>query len=163
MSIVSMSTYVERVLQPGEQVRHLATIHWITYVPGILVLLVAVAALLIGRSIAAVDSHWRTAWDILSAVLAVVGIVIIFRAWFYRWITEIAVTNRRVIFKTGFIQRKTNEMQMDKVESVEVNQSILGRMLDYGDVTVIGTGDTRFNQVKTVATPIDLRNQITGV
>jgi hypothetical protein len=58
--------------------------------------------------------------------------------WFRWWITEIAVTNRRVIYKKGFIRRRTNEMNMDKVESVQVD---LGRMLDYGNVTILGTGE----------------------
>ena len=55
-----------------------------------------------------------------------------------RWITEIAVTDRRVIYKRGFITRHTVEMNMDKVASVDVDQSILGRMLDYGTVHVSG-------------------------
>ena len=66
--------------------------------------------------------------------------VTLFRAWFARWITEIAVTDRRIIYKRGFIWRHTEEMNMDKVPSVDVDQSILGRMLDYGTIHVIGTG-----------------------
>jgi uncharacterized membrane protein YdbT with pleckstrin-like domain len=153
-----MSTYLERVLQSGEEVRHLATIHWITYGWGLVVLLAALAVLFVAGWFPRIERPL----DILAALLAVIAIVMIFLAWFHRWITEIAVTNRRVIFKTGFVQRKTNEMQMDKVESVEVNQSILGRILDYGDVTILGTGASRLNEIKTVAAPIELRNQITG-
>jgi uncharacterized membrane protein YdbT with pleckstrin-like domain len=52
------------------------------------------------------------------------------------WITEIAVTDRRIIYKRGFINRHTEEMNMDKVASVDVDQSILGRILDYGTVHV---------------------------
>ena len=55
-------------------------------------------------------------------------------AWFHRWTTETDVTNLRVVHKTGFIKRQTFEMSLDKVESVDVNQSILGRILNYGDV-----------------------------
>ena len=50
---------------------------------------------------------------------------------------------------------------MDKVESVQINQSILGRMLDYGDVTILGTGEG-FETLRTIARPIELRNSITG-
>jgi uncharacterized membrane protein YdbT with pleckstrin-like domain len=98
---------------------------------------------------------------VASAALAVVGIIMILRAWFYRWITEIAVTDRRVIYKTGFIRRQTNEMHMDKVESVRVDQSILGRILNYGDVTVLGTGEG-FETIRLIGHPLELRNQITG-
>jgi len=83
----------------------------------------------------------------------------------YLWsdlsVTDIAVTNRRVIYKKGLIRRQTNEMNMDKVESVKINQSILGRLLDYGDVTILGTGEG-FETLRTIASPIELRNSITG-
>ncbi len=62
-------------------------------------------------------------------------------AWFKRWTTEIDVTNRRIVYKRGFIKRHTVEMNMDKVESVDVDQSVLGRLLNYGDITIHGTGD----------------------
>ena len=71
------------------------------------------------------------------------------------------MTNRRVIYKKGLIRRRTNEMNMDKVESVQVEQSILGRMFDYGTVTILGTGEG-FETLCTIASPIELRNSITG-
>jgi uncharacterized membrane protein YdbT with pleckstrin-like domain len=154
-----MSSYVERVLQPGEEVRHLAFLHWILYVPGFVTLLISLAVWYVARSV----ERGAVFWLGVSAVVAAVAAIMIFQAWFKRWITEIAVTNRRVIFKTGFIARNTNEMQMDKVESVRVDQSILGRILDYGDVIVLGTGKGEFTRLKTIAGPIEMRNQITGV
>ena len=54
--------------------------------------------------------------------------------------TELSVTNHRVIYKTGFIRRHTVEMNMDKVETVNVDQTILGRILGYGTIHVLGTG-----------------------
>ena len=61
-------------------------------------------------------------------------------ASFWRWTTEIAVTNKRIIYKRGLITRHTAEMNMDKVASVDVKQSILGRIFDYGNVTVQAAG-----------------------
>jgi uncharacterized membrane protein YdbT with pleckstrin-like domain len=57
--------------------------------------------------------------------------------------------------------RNTAEMNMDKVESVKVDQSVLGRMLDYGTVTVVGTGQG-LEPIKDVASPIAFRNAITA-
>jgi len=57
--------------------------------------------------------------------------------------SEFAITNKRVIIKVGLISRKTLEMNLSKIESVNVDQSILGRILRYGTLTVIGTGGTR--------------------
>jgi uncharacterized membrane protein YdbT with pleckstrin-like domain len=81
------------------------------------------------------------------------------QGWYQWWITEIAVTNRRVIYKKGWIRRHTNEMNMDKVESVQVDQSVLGRMFDFGTVKILGTGEG-FEALRTIAGPIELRNNI---
>ena len=84
-------------------------------------------------------------------------------AWFIRWITEFAVTDRRVISKRGFIWRKTEEMNMDKVETVDVDQSILGRLLDYGTIRIMGTGrQPNEIAVRRIAAPFTLRNAITA-
>ena len=78
------------------------------------------------------------------------------KAWFHRWTTETDVTNLRVVHKTGFIKRRTFEMSLDKVESVDVNQSILGRLLNYGSVTVRGVGEGA-ETIDTIASPLDFR------
>jgi uncharacterized membrane protein YdbT with pleckstrin-like domain len=57
--------------------------------------------------------------------------------------SEFAITNKRIIMKVGLISRRTLEMNLTKIESVNVNQSILGRMLGYGTIVVIGTGGTK--------------------
>ena len=82
-------------------------------------------------------------------------------AWFHRWTTETDVTNFRVVHKTGFVKRQTFEMSVDKVESVDVNQSILGRILNYGDVTVLGVGEGG-KTLDTIASPLAFRNAITA-
>ena len=64
-------------------------------------------------------------------------------ALFLRWIDEFVITNKRVIIKTGFIARKTLELNLTKIESVGVDQSILGRLLGYGRIIINGTGGTR--------------------
>jgi uncharacterized membrane protein YdbT with pleckstrin-like domain len=97
----------------------------------------------------------------LAAISAIFALYKMLAAWFHRWTTETDVTNLRVVHKTGFIKRRTFEMSLDKVESVDVNQSILGRMLNYGDVTVRGVGEG-FETIKTIASPLDFRNHITA-
>ena len=69
---------------------------------------------------------------------------------------EFAVTNRRVIAKAGMIGRRTLELNLDKIESVRVDQSILGRILGYGTVEVIGTGGTR-EAFNFISKPLDCR------
>jgi uncharacterized membrane protein YdbT with pleckstrin-like domain len=149
-------SYVQRVVQPGEQVRHISSIHWIVYWPGVAVALLAVVAYYFS------ETRFLTGvWRYTAYALALVAVGLLIQQWFRWWITEIAVTDRRVIYKKGLVRRQTNEMNMDKVESVKINQSILGRLLDYGDVTILGTGEG-FETLRTVANPIELRNSITG-
>ena len=148
--------YVQRVLQPGEQVRHISSIHWIVYWPGVAVALLAALAYWFS------ETRFLTGmWRYSAYALALVAVVLLIQQWLQLWVTEIAVTNRRVIYKKGLVRRQTNEMNMDKVESVKVDQSILGRMLDYGDVTILGTGEG-FETLRTIASPLELRNSITG-
>jgi uncharacterized membrane protein YdbT with pleckstrin-like domain len=151
-------SYVQSVLQPGEQVRHTAKLHWIMYWPGLLFLLAAIAAFVLAYS----ATRGGTLWTYLAGVLAVVALGFLFREWFVQWTTEIALTDRRIIYKEGFVRRSTVEMHMDKVESVDVEQTIIGRLLDYGTVTVKGVG-TGFEPLKMIAAPLDLRNHITGI
>ena len=150
-------SYVQRVLQPGEVVRHTASTHWIVYWPGAVFLVAAGAVLMLGpRHVGTLFWYW------VAGLMAVVALFLLIREWYGWWTTEVAVTNLRVIYKTGFIQRRTNEMNMDKVESVQVDQSILGRILDYGTVVITGTG-AGLEALPGVAKPIELRNSITGV
>jgi len=65
------------------------------------------------------------------------------RPLIHRATSEYAITNKRVIIKVGLISRRTLEMNLSKIESVNVNQSILARLLGYGSIVVIGTGGTR--------------------
>ena len=109
-----MASYVESVLIPGEQVVHLARV-----------------------------SKWSLAPMLFFGVLllpVVIGLFLLLWAWIRYATTELAITNKRVIAKTGLIQRKTIEMFISKVESVQVDQGILGRMFDFGTVTLTGTG-----------------------
>ena len=147
-------SYVERVLQPGEQVRHVSSVHWILYWPGIVVAILAVAALWFSAS-----RPLTSFWLYTGYALALGAVVLLVREWYQWWITEIAVTNRRVIYKKGLVRRQTNEMNMDKVESVQVDQSILGRLFDFGTVKILGTGEG-FESLRTIAGPIKLRNSI---
>jgi uncharacterized membrane protein YdbT with pleckstrin-like domain len=151
-------SYVQSVLQPGEQVRHTARLHWIMYWPGLVLMLAALAAFLVAQQ----QDRVHMLLIYLAGVLAIIALIFLLREWFTQWTTEIAVTNRRVIHKAGFIRRQTNEMNLDKVESVQVDQPILGRILNYGHVTFLGTGEG-FETLRLVAAPIELRNHITGV
>ena len=104
-------------------------------------------------------SKWSLAPLIILGILLLgIGIGLIFLIW--AWIacktTEFAVTDKRIIAKTGLISRNTVEMFLDKVESLNVTQSISGRILDYGTVTIRGTGATS-EPIRNISAPLLLR------
>jgi uncharacterized membrane protein YdbT with pleckstrin-like domain len=154
-----MGRYIDDILQPGEKVLYSTNAHWIFYGPAIMAWIVALVLLVLSRetSIEGLILVYLSS----SAVAAIGAIYWTMKAWFHRWTTETDVTNMRVVHKTGFIKRRTFEMSLDKVESVDVNQSILGRVLNYGDVTVHGVGEG-VETIDTIASPLAFRNHITA-
>ena len=154
-----MGRYIDDILQPGEKVLYSTNAHWIFYLPAIGAWIVAIAFFVLSRMIVA-----ETPVLICLSLAAIAAIFAFYKtltAWFHRWTTETDVTNLRVVHKTGFIKRRTFEMSLDKVESVDVNQTILGRLMNYGDVTVRGVGEGA-ETIKTIASPLDFRNHITA-
>jgi len=95
-----------------------------------------------------------------GVLLLVIGIGLIFLIWAYiRYkTTEFAVTDRRIIAKTGLISRSTVELFLDKVEALHVDQSVWGRLLDFGTVTIHGTGAT-LEPIRSISAPLALRKQ----
>jgi uncharacterized membrane protein YdbT with pleckstrin-like domain len=153
-----MGRYIDEILQPGEKVLYSTNAHWIFYLPAIGVWIV-VAIFLVASGLVMVPTLMLLSWA-CAAVLALAALYLTVKAWFHRWTTETDVTNMRVVHKTGFIKRRTFEMALDKVESVDVNQSILGRLLNYGDVTIMGVGEGK-ETITTIAAPLDFRSHIT--
>jgi len=145
--------YIDHILQPGETVMYSTTIHWIVYLPGLAMLVIAVAV--------AVPSHSVPVLLPIAGVCALVALLMLFSAWFRRWTTEIDVTDRRIVYKRGFIRRHTVEMNMDKVESVDVDQSIMGRVFNYGDVLIRGVG-VGLEPLHGVDAPLEFRNHVTA-
>ncbi len=125
-----MASYVEGTLIAGEKILHQGRVSW-----------------------------WSV-WHLLlfGVLLLVVGIGIGFFIW--AWIrvksTELAITNKRVIAKFGFVSRNTVEIAIPKVESIQVQQSMMGRMLDYGTLVISGTG-TSHAPIPSIADPLAFR------
>ncbi|MBB4374350.1 putative membrane protein YdbT with pleckstrin-like domain [Bradyrhizobium sp. cir1] len=153
-----MARYIDEILQPGERVLYSTNAHWIFYFPAIVAWIVALVLFLLSRQ--------ATAEGLVLLCLVAAGLVALaalywtLKGWFHRFTTETDVTNLRVVHKTGFIKRRTFEMALDKVESVDVDQTILGRILNYGDVTIRGVGEG-IETIKTIASPLAFRSSIT--
>jgi len=91
-------------------------------------------------------------------LVVVIGLFFIIAAWINVRSTEIAITNRRVIAKFGFIKRDTVEINLEKVEALRVEQGFLGRMLNYGTVFISGAG-TSVAPIRDIADPLVFRRK----
>lgn len=153
-------SYVKHILQPGEEVLVVGRLHWIIYWPAFFWFLCCAGAAATAVHFNTTNYKWTFALG-LTALFFLFGFVALIRAWWHAFTVEIAVTNHRVIYRRGFITRHTDEMNIDKIESVIVEQSILGRILGYGTIDIRGTGAS-IEQLKRVAHAIELRNAITS-
>src|SRR4029077_994440 len=147
--------YISKVLRPDEKLLATGKLHWIFYRLAIVSMLVAVLLWFIIGEAAPI---LRTTAFVLFAGLA---ILVAIQEWLEHWVTAISVTDRRVIYKTGLVRRQTAEMNMDKIESVKVDQSLLGRLLNYGSIDIRGTGEG-MGHLDYISSPILLRNSITA-
>jgi len=151
--------YLRRVLQPGETVVYATKLHWLIYLRTILLLIICV--ILAGAAMSITDNeNLSLALWIAAAIFALLALSAGSRAFIRRATTELAVTDRRVIYKAGLFARHTLEMNRAKVESVAVDQTILGRIFGYGTIIVRGTGST-LEPIRNISDPLTFRSYIT--
>ncbi len=137
--------YIESSLLPGETLVARARLHRIIFVRPALVLLLG-----------GVVTYFE---PIAGSIVGVVGILMVIPPFIKRASSEFGVTTRRVVIKVGVVQRKTLELLLRQIEAISVDQSILGRLFDYGTITVMGTGGVRetFNDI---ARPLEFRRSV---
>ncbi|MFI4955739.1 MAG: PH domain-containing protein [Gammaproteobacteria bacterium] len=164
-------SYVNSTLLPGEKIILKAHIHWIVLINAFIAWLIA-AAVFVGHDYGIVERFAESVSFVLSMPLTVerlrmyeagaamlVGIYAVGQTveGLIRYVcTEFAVTNERVIVKVGFIRLDTHELNVNRVTSLNVDQSILGRILNYGDITVEGMGGT-LTPIRAVVDPLRFR------
>jgi hypothetical protein len=147
--------YVERHLLPNERVVYKTRLHWVAFLkPAVIVLAGVVLAAIIRRLW--LDPPWL--W-LIGAVPVVIGAGSGFVRFVEVMTSEFAVTTTRLIFKVGLVARYTTELLLSKAESIGVTQTLMGRLLNYGDLTVTGTGGAR-EVFRRVADPIGFRNHV---
>jgi len=98
------------------------------------------------------DFHWIIFFSVASLLTLFIKPVI------DMWTSEFTITNKRVIIKTGLIAIKTVEMNLQRIESVNVDQSVLGRILGFGDIYIVGTGGSK-ERFKYIKKPIVFRKR----
>jgi uncharacterized membrane protein YdbT with pleckstrin-like domain len=141
--------YIDDNLLPGEQVVYRATLHPIVFAPAVGVVLLGIVISL--------------AWSqIVGLIVGVIGVVMGAVALIRYISTEFAVTNRRVIIKVGALGRQSLDVELNRVEGIDVEQSALGRLFDYGTIGVRGVGGTE-ETFPGIAAPLDFRKHVQAV
>jgi uncharacterized membrane protein YdbT with pleckstrin-like domain len=149
-----MTGYHKKLLRPGETVLHVGRLHWRLYLRAAFLFLVGVA--LMGAGVASQVPPLIMAGFLLVLIAAVLGL----SAWWRRLTTEIVVTDLRVIWKRNWLAVKTREINLSKIETVDIRQSIFDRLIGAGSVVMIGTGGS-WEPLWPIAKPRALRNAIT--
>jgi uncharacterized membrane protein YdbT with pleckstrin-like domain len=159
-------SYIQDNLLPNEKILFSARVHLAVFLPSVVSFVSSIVLFICAMSSA---TNGDVSSAILTGFLALIGggffvyaLLLGLRALIIILTTEFAVTNRRVIAKTGFIHRHTLEILLAKVESIAVRQNILGRLLNFGTVTVTGTGGTR-ESFRAIADPTTVRKKINQI
>ncbi|MCU1320640.1 MAG: conserved hypothetical rane protein [Acidobacteriaceae bacterium] len=146
-------SYSGQSLTIGERILYRTGLHWIVLlVPGLFggfLILVGSGIVIGGYSDSMIVGPLFWGYGALVIALAVAS----------RNATEMTVTNKRVILKVGLLRKKTIELFISKLESISVEQGLVGRMLDYGNIVVRGTGGTS-EPFKKVRSPLEFRRQV---
>jgi len=144
-------SYVSRTLGNNERILYSTGYHWLYWL-GTTILLAPFLAVAIG-------GLPYGGWDYFFLVLAFVPFIFGIRYFVHGIALEIAVTSDRFVKKTGLIAIQTEEVSLDKIEEVNIAESIMGRIFGFGTVQVHGTGAGDII-VNMVAYPVHLRRQI---
>jgi len=156
-------SYIDRNLSPGETVVYETRLHWIVMlraiVQALIVVLLAIGVLYYAATTTGIPDDQLHLMEGGAAVLFVIAVILLIAGATRRNATEMAVTNHRVIIKVGLVGRRTIEMLLSKIESIEVQETAMGRALGYGTIVVIGTGGTP-EPFSRVAHPLEFRSRV---
>jgi uncharacterized membrane protein YdbT with pleckstrin-like domain len=154
--------YVEKNLISGEAVLYRTGCHWIVLLWPVFVGLITGSLALVFLASAYLGAQKGFSYPgmvVIGALAGITAIVVVAGGIIRKAATEVEVSNRRVLIKSGFFSRKSIEVLLPKVESIGVNESVFGRLLGYGSVVVRGTGGT-FETFDEIAHPNELRRQV---
>lgn len=154
--------YIENNLAPGESLAYRTGCHWVVMFWPLVggAVLGFVGFVFSASGWMATRNGGRYEGAMVWGALALLGAVVLIAGGIIRRAaTDVAVSNKRVLIKTGLLSRRSVEVLLPKVESIGVDESFLGRILGYGSVVVRGTGGT-FESFDKIAHPNELRRQV---
>jgi uncharacterized membrane protein YdbT with pleckstrin-like domain len=143
---------LDRQLLPGEHVVHRARPHWVMFLGPMLLLLAGVA---LGAGVQyAMGDYWYAGLVVGAlAVMAAIGPALRYLS------SDFVVTDKRVLVRLGLLERRSSETLLAKIEAIDVEQGLIGRLLGYGTITITGTGGSQ-ERLEGIADPLGFRRQV---
>ncbi len=167
-------SYIQDNLLPNEKIIFSTHVHPAIFLPSITSFIVTLTILIYGYR----NSTYTTTSIVdpsitingamgslllcISSLLFLYSIMLGIQGTISLLTTEFAITNRRIIAKTGFFHRRTLEILLPKIESISIYQNLLGRAMNFGNVTIIGTGGTK-EPFQTISNPTAVRKKINQI
>ena len=145
-------SYLDDHLLDGEQIVYRARLHWIIFGGAIFMVALGLALAIALQAIQ--PGYWY-----LGLALVGIGLLLAIGPAIRYTSSEFAVTDKRVLAKHGFIERESIETLLSKIEAISVDQGIIGRVFDYGSITITGTGGTE-ESFPRISQPLEFRRQI---
>lgn len=149
-------SYIDRNLMDGEHIVYRGRLNLVIFIWPIMWFIVALALYGVGVNMA--EAKVRTFMIAIGGLFALIAFITFMRPFIQYVTSEFGITNRRVIVKTGLFRRKSLEVLLNKIEGIQVNQSIFGRLLGFGSITVTGTGGTK-DPFHNIAAPFEFRKK----
>jgi uncharacterized membrane protein YdbT with pleckstrin-like domain len=143
-----MPSYIQQTLLTKEKLLHLTRPHWVIFLMPLVLMLFAWVLPAVPPFI-----------DMIARIILLFGIIRAIRAVIFYYTSEYGITNKRVLIKMGWIRRTSLEIYLNRVESIKINQSILGRFLNYGSIRVIGMGGSS-DEFSFVPDPVQFRHNV---
>jgi uncharacterized membrane protein YdbT with pleckstrin-like domain len=158
-------SYVETVLLKGEELIYAGSLHWIIFLPGLTstifgTFLCSLRPAMLNHTFGlGIAAEFRNYILYIGLSLIAGGITMLGHSYMRLISTELAITNRRVIAKTGFISRNTFELMLNRVEGANIEQTVWGRILNFGSILVHGTGGG-ITPIDYIADPLNFKKQL---
>ena len=152
----NLGSYVEKSLAPGEEIKYSASVslwrYWARFFIGGFLIVSGISAFTAARNAGAPVR-------VLSLSVLVLGLIVFCWPFLVRKSTELVVTNKRLIVKRGLVSTHSIEIRFEKIETVRVNQGLIGKVFKYGDILVTGTGST-FDPIPAISHPVEFRTAL---
>lgn len=139
-------SYIDETLTNEEQVLYRTKPHWIIFSASLGWLFLAILILFLTPRYDFANTPLYSTYtlaDILGSIVLLLGLLSGIIAYVNYQTSEYGITNRRILMKVGFISRLSLEILLQRVEGIQVFQSIPGRVFNYGSIVIIGTGGSR--------------------